>query len=1112
MNKSKESRPFAARGAPGSGFGATSSHKPFARDALRGGDKDDKRKPFSKPGDRAGPGATRKGAMGAPSSSKPSVTYNRSSDKPAPSTAADMFADDDSTATQPTKVKKPKVPKPPVDPNEHISQRAFVGGLAQDITSTDVENRFKSFGQLKDVYLAKDVDGNCRGFGYVTIDTTRKDWSKCLALFNGAKWKGHVLKIEEANKDWQTRRQEDLEKQAKLEKKAQDAILKKFKRNPVKHAEDMSLITDKNMDGKRGWKRGRFGRPVITMKLDRMTYDPSHYKNNTEKIVNAIGKPLPLDQLLYQIDENEPIPKGKHLPTEVALAPFLSRMGASVHAPNRESPKTSVDGKKDQAHSRQSEVRLEPQFQLPIDSANGSDDRAMMASILAGIDLSPRALSLDGSDFEDDGHDGYMEDFGALDDTKADDLFGDMDTVQPARTLSKSERESRPEDLFGSDDEDDQTEANRPLLDFLEDGDGDGDDDDDEDMESIEDDEEEQEEEEEEEEDGDQEEEGSDDDDAMDDDTIKAIAQLQESSSASAGGLFDSDDDQANASNNQDTTTKFAEESNATRLKAQESREAELEAARGKQQQLIASTLANMDSKDKKAGHVVFSDSDDYDSEDYEQMEADHAKKLARLNKPAKSIFDSDSGSGDEDDDDTMVSRRKRKGVKEMFASDDEDDETTAGFDKLVEPDLNIKEQFEGPGGKALFKMQTKIGTTDSRFQLTKDFLDDRIREEDDADFVAHQDQLKLDEYTTGGTGAADIVLDEDRQVESNVSAEKMQAMNVLRAMFGDSVVRSKQKDEDSARKAKGGIGFTAGLTVRYDPDAAPSPPPSPPAEAMEEPKASAFESESESESEPEQPVRSVQDEDQSEDALSINEAAEEEEGHKGIKGKPETKDSKPPVKKSVGFSFAFDEDTLNADENEAETKEKSSLFSPAPTNTDTTRKFQVATDLKSLFAPATGGFKMFGGDDDDEEDEDEGKGDDVEDDRQDGSMGEDGRRDEETLMTSYTDGSRTVFVSGAEALNRAPLSHSGSMFFFHFKNPALLRRSNFKTSNKIFMRTDTFDEVTAQWEKTRHSMTQEFKRKHKSASRNKARASKRFKAGAGSGGSGGGGPGDHQA
>jgi len=88
---------------------------------------------------------------------------------------------------------------------EHISQRAFIGGLAKDISPIDIEGRFKSFGKLTDVYLAKDVDGSCRGFGYVTLDTTRKDWSKCVTLFNGAKWKGHVLKIEEANKDWQTK-------------------------------------------------------------------------------------------------------------------------------------------------------------------------------------------------------------------------------------------------------------------------------------------------------------------------------------------------------------------------------------------------------------------------------------------------------------------------------------------------------------------------------------------------------------------------------------------------------------------------------------------------------------------------------------------------------------------------------------------------------------------------------------------------------------------------------------------------------------------------------------------------------------------------------------------
>ncbi|KAG0251608.1 nucleolar protein 8, partial [Mortierella polycephala] len=986
-------------------------------------------------------------------------------------------------------VKKPKPPKPPVDLNEHITQRAFIGGLAKDVTPADIEGRFKSFGQLKDVYLAKDLDDGCRGFGYMTLDTTRKEWLKCLALFNGAKWKGHVLNIEEANKDWQTKRREDLEKQPLLEKKEKDAILKKIKRNPTKHAEDMSLVTEKNLDGKRGWKRGRYGRPIITMKLDRMTYDPSHYKNNLEKLYNISGNPLPLDQLVYRIDEDEPIPKGKHLPTEVALAPFLAKSKPAL--PSAPTTTPNIDTEKAKP-TKPTTATLQPQS---LDKINTSDDRTMMASILAGIDLSPRALSLDGSDFEDDGEYGgmYTEDIGALEDTRADDLFGDVAIDDSAAVLSKAERDSRPEDLFGDDGEEDESMSNQPSLDFL---DEDGDD---EEGEYDEDQEQEMESAEESEGNEDENEDEDEDEDEMDEETINAIAQLQGSSSTNAGGLFDSDDEAATVADkdtkasdlfdsegDQDTTsaTKFAEESNATRLKALEARETELDAARSRQQQLIASTLANIDSKDKKAGHVVFEDSDNYDSEDYEKMEADHAKKMVRMNKPAKSIFDSDSGSDDEDEL-AATTPKAKKGVKEMFASDDEEeDDTEVG--KLGEPGLNIKEQFEGPGGKALFKMQTRIGTSDSRFQLTKDFLDDRIREEDDVDFVAHQDRLKGEEYASGGANATAIVLDEDRQAEADVTAEKMQAMNVLRAMFGDSAVRSKKKEEDTARKAKGGVGFTTGLTVRYDPDAAP-PPPEVPTSSAPEPKTTALDSVSASES----------DSESGSEAGSEQEDEEENEGFtKDDVEEPELVEETKPVKKSVGFSFAFDTEALSTDDDGGK-----SMSSPSEATTtknlDTATKFHVATDLKSLFAPATGSFKLFGGDDDEEEEEDDEQRD-VEDDRQDEIMDDDRTRDEDMIMTSFTDGSKTIFATGAEALNRAPLSHSGSLFFFHFKNPSLLKRSNFKTTNKVFMRTETMDEVTSQWEKTRHTMTQEFKRKHKSASRNKARASKRFKTGSG--------------
>ncbi|KAG0341998.1 hypothetical protein BG000_007322 [Podila horticola] len=1046
--------------------------------AGRDGGKPAPRQGFSKPG-FSKPGFSKPGFSkpGFSAGSKPSPSPSTATG-PAATTASEMFSNDDTTTPtgegKPAKVKKPKVPKPPVDPNEHITQRAFIGGLAGDVTPTDVEGRFKSFGTLKDVYLAKDVDGLCRGFGYVTLDTTRKDWSKCVALFNGAKWKGHVLKIEEANKDWQTKRQEDLDKQAKLEEKERNAALKKFKRNPAKHAEDMTLITDKNMEGKRGWKRGRFGRPVITMKLDKMTFDPSHYKNNVEKLFNLPGKPLPLEQLVYEIDENEPVPKGKHLPTEVALAKYLNKPASTPTA-----APVSTSSSTDKTTESSKDKKASGTKSKPADSSDAkdvSDDRAMMASILAGIDMSPRALSLDGSDFEDDDMGGsYMEDFGGpVEDSSANDLFGDVQLDSPV--ISKAERESRPEDLFGDDDDEDSG-VNQPSLDFL-----DSDDDDEE---------------------GEYEEE-EDDDEGLDEDTIKTISQLQGSASGSSGGLFDSDDetaahkdtkatdlfdsDQDNEDAEEDQDTKvptFAEESNQARLKAIETREAALEIAREKQQQMIASTLSNIDSRDKKAGHVVFSDSEDYDSEDYKQMEADHVKKLARLNKPAKSIFDSDSGS-DEEEGEKKPKAKKSKDIKEMFASDDEgDEEHSTGFDKLDGPDVGIKEQFEGPGGRALFKMQTRIGTSDSRFHLTKDFLDDRIQAEDDQDYVAHQQMLKGLEQAAGITTAeTDVMLDEDRQVEANVGAEKLQAMNVLRAMFGEEAVRSKKKEEDTARQMKGGVGYTSGLTVRYDPDAAPPPPPVAPKAvtttiAPDQVLPSAFDALSESEEE-EDDLEDMGAQGKSDQEDSMQEDSEDE--------APSAK----PVKKSVGFSFAFDEDELNKDEND---QEESTIKKSIGKEDSSAPKFQVSSDLKSLFAPASGSFKLFGNDDDEEEGDQHDDHDDhrnVEDDQYMDGGARSRHGDEDSDLTSVTIGSRTLFGSSSE--RAAPLSHSGSLFFFHFKNPTLLKRSNFKTTNKVFMRTDSMDEVTAQWEKKRKTMTEEFKRKHKSASRNKARASKRFK------------------
>ncbi|KAG0242130.1 hypothetical protein BGW41_004753 [Actinomortierella wolfii] len=948
------------------------------------------------------------------------------------------------TSTQaPEKVKKPKPPKPPVDLNEHITQRAYVGGLARDVTTSDLEGRFKSFGQLKDAYVAKDVEGLCRGFGYITLDTTRKEWLKCLALFNGAKWKGNVMKIEEANKDWTVRRQEEQENFALQEKKKEEALIKKKKRDPIKHAEDMSPVTYKNMEGRRGWKRGRYGQPVLTMRLDKFTYDPSHYKNNVERLYNQPSHPpLPIHKLLYQIDENEPIPKPKHLPSEVVLAPFLERINqrknkaAAQPEPMEIEVTKSTTSKASKSKSGGSDDDGDEAESGSEDDMDGLDrtnvnndtsaDRDVMASILAGLDFSPKATrALDDSDLDDSDLEGvYSEDLGAaapgvssLLETTAEDMFGDLPPLVPTteKKVSKADRESRPEDLFGVDDEDEEDE-NRPSLDFLE-------------AEEEEEDEGEEGEEEEEEEDEEDEDEEEEDEEGISEDVAREIAQLQSSTSTTSGGLFDSDDEGSGALKS--AAELKAEESEQARLKAIESRQAALAEAREKQRQLIA------------------------DSEDYEKMERDHEARMAASSGSAKSIFDSDS-----EEESTSKPTKIDKSRLDIFGSEDEDegDNDTLGGENA----FGIKEQFEGPAGRALFKMQTRIGTGDSRFQLTKDFLDDTMQD-DEEDYEAHRDMMQMKEDVTS-YNKDDIVMDEDQQLKSNVQAEKNQAMSVLRAMFGDEVVHNKKKEEDAARKRMGGSGAVHGLITRFDPTVAPAPAPAPAV-------VSELESEDEAKSVHNTQYHSDEEEEEEDDRED-----DEEQDHEADKDR----DDDASAKKSVGFSFGFN---FGGDD------EDNTAAAPAATSNtgdDNTPRFQVASDLKSLFAPASGTFKLFGGDDE----EDESEGDSDKENNEDLS----GVGHEE--LKAVTVGSKTIFTDEKEAQAvQQQLSHSGNLFFFHFQHPYLFKRSPFRPQQtKVFMRTGTLEEVTANWEKTRQTLTQEYKRKHRSAARNRERAAKRVK------------------
>lgn len=183
--------------------------------------------------------------------------------------------------------------KESVAPKENVAmeKRVYIGGLPRSMTADDLQNRFKMFGEISNASIAKDTENQCRGFGYITISTTTNQWTKCLSVYNNAKWKGGVMKIEDAKPEYKEKL--EAEKQAliaKQEKKQERAS--KRRRNTDADgfiARDLTLVNDKNVDGRKGWKRGRYGRAIAVMRLQkdngtRFVFDPSHYKNNLLKL------------------------------------------------------------------------------------------------------------------------------------------------------------------------------------------------------------------------------------------------------------------------------------------------------------------------------------------------------------------------------------------------------------------------------------------------------------------------------------------------------------------------------------------------------------------------------------------------------------------------------------------------------------------------------------------------------------------------------------------------------------------------------------------------------------------------------------------------------------
>ena len=81
---------------------------------------------------------------------------------------------------------------------EKMSMKLYVGNLAFETTSTDLQTLFAEAGTVESVSLIEDREtGRSRGFGFVEMQT-KEQGAAAIEKFNGQEVSGRALKVNEA--------------------------------------------------------------------------------------------------------------------------------------------------------------------------------------------------------------------------------------------------------------------------------------------------------------------------------------------------------------------------------------------------------------------------------------------------------------------------------------------------------------------------------------------------------------------------------------------------------------------------------------------------------------------------------------------------------------------------------------------------------------------------------------------------------------------------------------------------------------------------------------------------------------------------------------------------
>ncbi len=74
----------------------------------------------------------------------------------------------------------------------------YIGNLSYEMSETDLEEEFKSYGSVKSVKIIKDREsGNSKGFGFVEMNNNDEGLESIKGL-NGKELKGREIRVNEA--------------------------------------------------------------------------------------------------------------------------------------------------------------------------------------------------------------------------------------------------------------------------------------------------------------------------------------------------------------------------------------------------------------------------------------------------------------------------------------------------------------------------------------------------------------------------------------------------------------------------------------------------------------------------------------------------------------------------------------------------------------------------------------------------------------------------------------------------------------------------------------------------------------------------------------------------